>query len=213
MALPTAPEIRAITLKAVKGTALDADITRVIGAADGMLARYCLFPVSPGSTAEPSLDKDAAASTYTLYYNGPWRRDPRILPLNLRPIVSITSVTQDSNGDWTYAQTEAAGTDYVLDNNGRLYLHPSSSHAWFTSLRSIKVVCVAGFDVANHAPTREALAILVSYLWNNGYQTQGIQTTTSGAQSTTYREAVSLPASVRQIMEPYRLVEREASRE
>lgn len=208
--LPTAQQIRDTTLKSITGTTLDAQIDIAVAAADEMCARYCLFPQT-GSNP-PSLDVDEPGSTYTLYFDGPSRRDERTLGLNLRPVVSITSVHLDQDSNWTYGTALVEGTDFVLDVNGKLYLHPTSVYTWEEGRRRIKVVAVAGFDVSTHAPTLEAVAILTSYLWNHGFSSPEVQTVTTGAQSVTKSIPNGLPLIVRQLLEPYRLVEREADR-
>jgi hypothetical protein len=209
MARPSAVQIRARVLAQLSGTALDTQLDAAIAAAEGHLARYCLFPEYASGLV--SLDKDVSTA-YTLYLNGPDRRDSRQLRLRLRPIVSITSVAQDITRDLTYSEALVQGTDYTLDTQaGVLDWHPNSSKPFISGRRSIKVVCVAGFDLDNHETLMQAIALTVSHWWTYKGVAPSLQNITQGGQTAQLIEPRAIPPLVRDMMAPYVLWEREGA--
>lgn len=140
MALITAAEARE-ALPGLTGTGEDTLLESIVAAVDSALATWCWFP-PPSVGATPTLED----TTYTLYFDKPSSKDGRRLFLGLRPVQSITSVHYDPN--WSYGSGDelTENTDFILDGvSGTLYRHPSSTQNWGRGLRSIKVVCVAGF--------------------------------------------------------------------
>jgi hypothetical protein len=203
VALPTASAVRTLALPGITGTAEDTTLTTLIAAANAVLARYCLWPAN---------DSDAytfEASTYTQYYNGPDPGAPHRLTLGLRPVTAITTITQDTAGTYTFSETVTENTHALLDeHNGCLYVYPGSTHAWLTGFRAIKVVMTAGYNTGAEPPLTQAIAFLVAHWWSLRTTTVTPSILSQGGQSSTLRPD-DLPASVRQLVAPYRLVERE----
>lgn len=208
MARPTAAQIRARALQQITGTTLDTAIDAAITAADQLLAEYCLFP--PYSGGSRTLDKDVSTS-YTLYLDGPDDKDPNTVLLQLRPIVSITSVSQDTNGDWTYSESLVENTDYTLDaERGRLLWHPNSTKPFQRGRRRIKVVCAAGFDLDGHELWMQAIAWTI-HSWMP-LRAAGLNVTqqSKGSQSSTLDTPRAIPLLVREMIQPFVLWERQA---
>lgn len=203
MALPTAAAIRALGLPQISGTAEDARLDALIAAVNETLAWWCHYPAPTSGT------RTLEATSYTEYYDGPDPDDARRLTLGLRPVTTLTSVENDDAGTWSYTSDAVVGTDVVLDGQrGAVYLHPSSGWTWSSGLRRIRVVCTAGHNVGADPALSQAFGLLVAH-WSALRTTGTLPAVASaGGQSATYRSD-ELPASVRQLVAPYRLVERE----
>lgn len=198
MALPTATAIRALVLPALTGTAEDTLLDLLIAAADARLADWCAVP-----PATPGGDSTLETTAYTVYLDGPCR-DPRVLDVGLRPITTLTSVKQDTDGDWSYASTESS-SDYTLDGrHGKVYANPGSALAWGSGLRHIQVVCSAGYNVGAHVILTRAIALLVSEWLARRTSTDAIVSESLAADTRQYRDGGLSPA-VLELMWPYRL--------
>lgn len=203
--LPTAQQIRDLTLAGVKGTAEDARMDDYIRTACIVLARYCLFPQSGDD--HPSIDVDEAGASFTQFYDGPSKLNPKMLDLRTRPIASIASVLID-DGSWLYATAYVANTDFVSTTQGKLYLHPTGQGVWPSGYRSIKVTGTMGFDVSATDDVLLAVAQLVAHWWYDRAGAPTVTNVSAGGMSIT-RAKPTLPDTVRAIMAPYRIVERE----
>lgn len=101
-----------------------------------MLAERCGYPGK-----SPSMESTA----YTLYQDGPGGRD---LVLEVWPVVSITSITDDTTGDFTDASYLVSSGDYTRldDEHGLVRLLTTATHgAWSTTRGAIKAVYTAGY--------------------------------------------------------------------
>lgn len=203
MSLPTAANIQSLRIPQLTGTSEATLLTSLIAAADGVIAEYCLFP-----PASAGVKATLEAVSRTIYLDGPGRCDPTALVLGVRPVTSVTSIKQDSSGDWSYATTESA-SNYTLDGlTGKVYSKPGTSLAWQSTRRGIQVVCVAGFDTSTHANLLLAIGTLVAYWLALGPVTELVQGQTVDGDSLTPRDG-QLPLAVRQLVTPYRLYELE----
>lgn len=207
MALPTAEQIRSLVQKEISGTGLDTKLDTLIATADKVLAAYCLYPQTDDFL--PSMDKDTDGSTHVFYLDGPERYDPRVVDVRCRPVVSTTSVKLDLSGDWTFATTLTSGTDYVAYPDGLYRVHPTGSYAWPSGYRPIRIEGVFGFDLSTEAPLTLAIALLVAHWWRLTPTPSNLVNMTQAGQTATYREPERIPAIVRQLVAPYRLIERE----
>lgn len=140
-------------------------ITSLISAADALIAEFCGIPRYSATVAATM-----TSQTYTLYLPDRDGRgvseDQQTLILPVKPVTSITSITEDSEWAWG-AGDLVASSNYVLDGDaGEVHLYPTSSHgAWDTSFRTLKVVCVAGWATTPE-PLVDAGARLVAALYN-----------------------------------------------
>lgn len=198
MPLPTAEQVRPVVLRQVGGTVADPLLDTLIATADEVCARICMFPVADDASL-PSLE----AADYTLYPR-PDRFEPRTLNLQLRPTTALVSAEVDIGGDWTYS--DDAEADAELDLRGRLRLTPLSTHSWSTVPRGNRVTVTAGYDVAATPGLLLAFGLLASYWLQQ--PVPGLQTATVVGQTATWAEA-RIPPAVRELLEPYRLWERE----
>lgn len=197
--LPTAAAIQALSIPGLTGTGEAAFLTALIATADAALAEgICLFP-----PATPGGASTLEATSRTRYFDGPNRSDPSVIRTHLRPIVSVTSVKQDTAGDESYATTESSD-DYAIDREtGELRAKRGSSLAWISGPRAIQVVLVAGFDVGAHAVLTMAIGLLVSH-WMTTRRSPAIVSASQGGQSVSFSPK-EIPIQVRELVWPYRL--------
>jgi len=201
VALLTSTEAKAIKPD-LSGTTQDALIDTLIGRADEYLAAYCGFPRSDTSS-EPSL----TTQTYTLYLDGPTWGDARVLSLPVFPIVTVTSIFDDT--DRVYgAATEVASSDWELDiARGLVLLKNSSTQGlWTSSWRAQKVTATLGYtDAAGHVPQilRHAGAELVWH-WFRLMRERGHKSVNVGAGSAALIDQ-EVPPYVLELAAPFRL--------
>jgi len=204
MALPTAAVVRANGIPQLgTSTTEDVNIATMITRADAVLAAWCGFPKVDQAT-DPTLE----AATYTHYLNGPDQREARQLTLPVRPVVSITSIHDDTDRDWSYGAADlVASGDYTLDEvEGRVYLHSDSAHGyWRAGLRQIKVIYSAGYATGTDVRITQGITALVAHWWQQR-NTPGMTAVTLTDTTITALEP-EIPAHVREIMWPVRLVE------
>ena len=185
-------------LPEISGASLDTELTRMIARTEVAIARYLGFPTSDTGTA-PSLDQ----STYTLYLNGPKFTDVQVLQLPITPVVSITSVHSDVNLAYT-ADTLITASTYELNKaQGQVYLLPDKATTGFDrGFRAIKVICSAGYSVAN-PPEDLVHAVLV---WCSTLQrakaNQGKDSVTQ-RNSTVKLSPRQMPTEVRELVKPF----------
>ena len=196
MALLTAAQARALyvpSLTSVSDTDLDTAIARV----EVVLASWLGWP-SPTDGGPPAL----AASTHTIYLDGPSESDRAVLVLPLWPVTAIASIYDDELLAYG-ASTLVASTAYVLDKSrGRVRLLPTATHAWSTAPMAIKVTCSAGFATTDpHAV--EAVGRQLSHQWTLK-DVQGRVSQSAGGRSTTYVPAAQVCAEARGLLGQYR---------
>ena len=185
------------------GTGEDAELDVLIARADSVLAGWCGFPAASAG-AHPTLE----AATYTEYMDGPASIDPRSLRLAVRPVATITSVHDDTDRDWAYGAADLVDSgDYTLaDGDGVNWLHSDATHgSWGRDSRIIKVIYIAGYDTGAHGAITQGITALVAHWWLQR-STAGIEAETLGDSPITPSDA-SIPAHVRQIMWPVRILE------
>lgn len=207
MALPTASAVRSLTLRSITGTSEDTRIDTLIATADEVAARWCLYPQATDGVP-PTLEE----TSYTITASRPDRTEPSVLRTLLRPLVSVTSVAVDSAGDWTYAQT-IPSTEYATSIGGVVRLRPTSAYSWLTGPRANRVALVAGYDVGATPSLTLAIALLVAHWWPRGLVPLGVQAQAVGGESVTREPDGGLPPTVRALLAPHRLTERETHME
>lgn len=199
MALITAAQFRE-HYPQLTGTAEDATLDKFIARADALMATWCGFPANDaGGTT-------LASATYTQYYDGPTRRDAKVLCLCVSPLVSVTSVHVDADRAYGASTLLTEGTDFDTDlPRGALALLPDSTTTrWPVAWRATKVVFVGGY-----ATTPDDLIAItaaeVRHLWDLR-RTQGQDAVVDFGQSTTLRDLDALiPAAVRSALETYKV--------
>ncbi len=179
----------------------DARLTTLILRAEELIAGWLRWPPATFSMT-PRLERQ----TYTFYLNGPHPTDPSRLVLPMRPVIFVTSVTDDP--DRVYPISDVVpSTDYETEQiEGEIDLLPLSTHAWSTSSRAINVICDCGFNTVGVKDyIKQALAAKKKHLWDSRH-TQGTVSATQGGQSQTRTPEV-IPATVRQMVGHLRLWE------
>lgn len=174
------------------GTGEDARLVDLIDQADALCAGWAGWPVD--DSGEHTLE----SSTYTVYVDGPDRREPRRLPLPLPWVTAVTSVHSDS--DWGYSASHLIdAADYIVENRCALVLSPTASATWRRSLRAQKVVCSAGFAAA---PPRVVVAVaeMVRHLLDRPRGGDRVTVSAQGGSSTAPEPSALIPRSVREAL-------------
>lgn len=173
MALITADEART---QVPSLTGDDTLIETLITEAGEMLARECGYP-----GLVPTMED----TTYTLDQDGPGGRELR---LEVHPVVSITSITDDPTLNFTDSGYLVAAADYgsapVKPESGLVRLVSTASHgAWSTTPGAIRAVYVAGY--ATVPPKLKRLcALQVRHLYDKR-ATQGKEASSQQGNSVT----------------------------
>lgn len=200
MALCTAAEVRAYDPSFQ--SAEDSRIDLVIAAVGGVFAQVCGYPpASAGAT--PTMED----TTYTVYTSRGAARVCRLdgdtLLLPVSPVVSITSIHDDSDRDYAAGDLVDSG-DYDFDGtSGEVLLRPTRSHGAFSAaVAALKVVFVAGY--ATVPDDLKHMAIVQTLHWLRGVQQVGRQNLAQAGKTVQFSPRTLLPEVV-EGLEPYRL--------
>ena len=197
MPVMSAATVRAQLTGAVSGD--DTLIGTLIDRADAALSDWLRLPVPDAGT------RTLGAATYTLY-PGPLGidpRDPLVMLLSVRPVISVTSVYIDPERSYGAATAIASG-DRDLDGQlGAVILRDSAGTGWSTALRANKITVSAGWATLP-GPLAQALVMQVGH-WLAHTRTAGRLTLDDG-QSRVDLTALDLLPEVRALAHPYRLV-------
>lgn len=196
MALVTADVLRQY-LPEIQGTGADTELNNLIERVEAAIARFLGYP-SPDNSNTPTLD----VSTYTLYIDGPWVDDMSVLPLPLKPVVSITSVHSDPDREYD-SDSEITSSEYDIDKNrGLLIIKPNVSTVGFSrAYRATKVIGTFGFT-SFHRDLIHAICVYASQL-QRAKSSQGKKTQSVRNSTITFTEN-TIPPEVREILYPYR---------
>ena len=181
-------------------TATDDDtlIDTLVGRADQIAARWLDWP-SYNDQGAVSLTQQ----TYTLYLTGP---GGRFLRLPIRPIVSITSIEDDTGEDFDGSTYLVSSSDYRLDKSGGRVILDVGATPWSSTEESeaevIKVVASCGFTTTPDDLVHGVGAI-VRALWDLRMK-QGEQTRTDGDFTITLRDETIIPPHAREVLNRYR---------
>ena len=200
MALITAAEARA-QIPGLTGTGDDSAISVLIDRVDRVFARWCGYPsASAGGNASM---EDAS---YVLY-NGPGGHvdvlDSRRIQLRVWPVTAVTSIYDDT--------TEAYGTAvtasyYAITNGdaGIVEYTMASGQAWrdCTAGHNLKVTATCGW-VTIPDDLKQAAMMMVRH-WRDLRHVQTKTNASAGSSSASVRDE-TIPAAVREILQPFRL--------
>lgn len=193
MALITAAEARTRIPAIKNATGEDTGIDTLIGMIGRVFARYCGYPrASDGS--EPTMED----ATYVEDVTG---RGGRTLELPVFPVVSITSIYDDSG--WTFGSDSLVdSSDYVLRKKRYAVLTETASHgAWSTADSAIRCTFVAGFETAPE-DLKLACELAIRNLYDLNF-TQGKSSITQNDVTTTFRADQVLIPMVVEILANY----------
>lgn len=205
MAYLTASEVRAETLREITGTGEDTLLGTLIARAAAQIARYLGYPAAT-ATGTPSIE---SSSSYTRYSgeSGVWVSDDGMeIHLEPRPVTAVASLYDDE--DEVYGTGDLVpSADYSVYEWG-IRLKPTGS--WgpvSTQYRAVKVSFTAGWAVSPSVLVPvdivRATCLLVKHYWDIPKR-QGASSASSGPSSQSFRDE-TLPASVRELIDPYRL--------
>lgn len=205
MALVTAAQVRTAAVPELGGTSLDSSLIEpLITRADRALASWCHYP-SPSSASSLTLE----TATYVLYLSG-HEQDRRVLslPWDRGRVNSITSIYDDPNRDWS-SDTLVAASDYSLRavEGDVLLTSTSVQGAWtYAPEGAVKVTLSAGWaDAAAPDDVKQAAILLVQH-WLRLKSEAGHTSVSSGGGGSVGTRDEDIPPSIRQIMQPYRLL-------
>lgn len=180
-------------------TGADAELTSLLTRVQTYIARYLGFPVPSASSDITTLD----ASTYVLYLDSPLKSDRLVLQLPIKPIVSITSIYSDPDRKYESSSLLTLANIDIDKVNGRLIIKPTTSTAFDSGYRALKVTLVAGY--ATDSPPTDlvhAICVWASQL-HRSKQTQGKESITQGGQSVRLSTKV-MPWEVKEILFRFR---------
>ena len=172
----------------LSGSTHDALLTTLVSAASDAIEAYC--------------GRAFAAADHTEYLdgddNGVRRSD---LLLQHYPILSVTSIHDDPDRDWSDGDLVNSDDYTFYADEGRVVLDSGSFH---TGRRSVKVVYRAGYE-AIPDDLQQACAILTAAWFNRGRQGgDGLSGEGLGQYRADY-DTNAWPAAARQLLKPYRV--------
>jgi hypothetical protein len=189
-------------LPEVQGDGSDTELQNLLNRTESVVAAYLGFPrVYDGGYVPPQL----ASRSYTLYIDSAFAELPYMLPLPVRPVVSVSSWHSDVErlyGSDTLIEASNYDVDLV---NGRLILKSTSGKSIENGFRANKVVLTAGFgQYANDL--HHAVCVYASQL-QRAKQTQGKEST-SQRDVTIKISPKTMPKEVKDILYDYRVYRR-----
>ena len=137
MAVATAAEVRAY-IPTLSGDSDDTLLSTLVSRFDALAASYLGFPKQNGGTVS------IESGTYVEILDGPGGRE---LTTTVKPIISVTSIYDDPDLDYTDSADLIASSDYTLyGHEGRVVLDYNATDAsWSVGHRHIKITYVAGY--------------------------------------------------------------------
>ena len=196
MAIVTAAEVRAY-LPTLTGTTDDTLIGTLIARFDQVAAGYLGYPQQ--SSGAVSIE----SGTYIEYLDGPGGRE---LQVTARPIVSVTSVYDDPDLDYTDSADLIAASDYtVYGLEGRVILdYNAVDAAWSVGHRHVKITYVAGYSGATMPnAVKHAACLQVAHWYNARAHIGRTQLSTQG--QTAQLNTLEMLPEVREALQPYAL--------
>ena len=192
----TAAEVRAY-IPTLSGDGDDTVLSTLISRFDAVAASYMGYPKQSSGTVS------IESGTYVEILDGPGGRE---LTTTAKPVVSVTSVYDDPDLDYTDAADLIASSDYTLyGHEGRVVLdYNAVDAAWSVGHRHIKITYVAGY-ASDGIPNaiKHAACIQVAH-WYAARSHIG-RTKISSAGQTAALETLELLPEVRMALQPYRL--------
>jgi hypothetical protein len=171
----------------------------LISRADSLCAAWCGF-TGTSEAGRPTFD----TSTYTRYLEGPGGRD---LQLPVWPIVTVTTIEDDTTEDFNGSTYLVSSSDYTAMRRGIVRLKQTAAHgSWSrSSFEVIKAVWTAGWTAASAPePVKHAVVAMTGILWGTR-NTLAASSVSSGAQNVS-AVTPDLPRHVQQWLAPYRLI-------
>jgi hypothetical protein len=173
----------------------DSTVATLITRADSVLSAWCGY--LPASEGGITTFEDVA---YTLYLTGQGGRD---LQIPVWPIMSVTSIQDDSTEAFDGTTYLVASGDYSIRPRGVVRLDADSTHGYWSEGDSwIKAVVVAGFTTPPE-DLKGLVAEYVAVLWSlrAGAHTRTVQTPQGNSEMPTGE----IPLSIRQRLRRYEL--------
>lgn len=138
-----------------------------------------------------------AKQTFTEYYDGD---GSDILFLDNYPIVSITTVHQDSDRAFG-SDTLIAATDYLTYADNRKLVGIGTR--WFKDIQTIKVVYVAGYTIGSIPEDLvNAITMLVDF-WFKEFDAHRFGVTSTGTDTNRITYEKNIPKEIKEMLNPY----------
>lgn len=181
-------------------TILDTLIVRV----NPLFAKYCGYPRASAQAA-PTMEQ----ATYTRYSGDgrlEVRKDTREIQLLIWPIISITTVHNDTNEGFG-ADTLVSSSDWLRQGGKEhiLRLKPDSTQgSWSTQKGAIKAVWVAGFASGQvDGDLEQAVAEQCLHWYNLTRGRRGQESMTQEGGGTVKNLPQTIPAHVKEMLGPF----------
>tara|TARA_Y100000114_G_scaffold127375_1_gene123993 strand:+ start:9233 stop:9844 length:612 start_codon:yes stop_codon:yes gene_type:complete len=189
-------------LPEVAGNDGDLELSNLLSRVESAIASYIGFPrFLTSGNVEPVLED----KTYTLYIDHTMPDLPFVLPLPIRPIVSITSWHSDVERLYGSDKLVPSSAYEIDKENGRLIVKSTESESIEQGFRANKVVLVAGFENAP-ADLEHAICVFGAHL-QRAKSSQGKKSTTQRNVTIALSDR-TMPKEVKEILYPYRVFRR-----
>lgn len=175
----------------------DSTVATLISRADAILAEHCGYEGASEGT-DPTFED----VTFTRYLPGPGGRK---LQLPFWPVVSVTSIEDDSEENFDGSTYLVDSGDYSIRPRGIVLLTPDSKHgAWSKTdnTEPIKAVFVAGYTTPPES-LKQIVAEYVGHLWRMR-SGPGVSSVLGPNGSENLPDG-GIPDSIRQRLRPYML--------
>ena len=196
MAVVTAAEVRAY-IPTLSGDGDDSVLNTLVSRFDAVASSHMGYPKQSSGTVS------IESGTYVEILDGPGGRE---LTTTVKPIISVTSIYDDPDLDYTDSADLIASSDYTLyGQEGRVVLDYNATDAsWSVGHRHIKITYVAGYG-SGGIPTaiKHAACIQVAH-WYQARAHIG-RTNLSSAGQTVALNTLELLPEVRKALQPYSL--------
>ena len=187
-------------LPEIQGTGSDTELQNILERVESACAAYLGFP-RPTAGAAGSVASSLEDRSYTFHIDEPLHGLPYVLPIPIRPLISVTSFHSDVQRVYG-SDTEIAASEFDVDTTlGRIILKDESSASIQRGFRANKVVCTAGFPSAPQ-DLEHAVCVFGSML-QRSKQTQG-KDSTSQRDVTIKISPRTMPPEVKEILYSYR---------
>ena len=149
-------------------TGADTELSNLITRVETFVARYLGYPPPAANNDTPTLE----SATYVIYMDHPLKDNPLVLQLPIKPIVSLTSIHSDPDRKYGSSSLLTLANIDIDSVNGRLIIKPTTSTAFDSGYRALKVTLTAGYGDSPPTDLVHAICVLCSQL-HRAKQNQG----------------------------------------
>lgn len=196
MAVMTTNRAKELAWPELSGSSQDTLIGSYVAQAEAWVAAHLGLPAYDGATL-----RSLEVQTYTLF---PLGDGGPVLELGIQPVVSVTSIHVSTVRDYDSEALVDSGDYTLYSSTGRVVLDYNADRAaWPKGERAIKAVVTAGFSSLD-APLEMGVALVARAMWDDTQRRQAKVASKSGRGGSVQFTQPPIPASVFQMLAPYR---------